>query len=501
VPDNWAFKPRFPSGDLLDAARDFLPAQPAWGSAKDSGARTLAELSDQIGPEGPRYRVWFSPGAVGVQRKNLARREKSGEHGRAWATDRMMWVDGVQQLVRTNEHLGGRATTISLQVAIHTAEHEKAGTKPDACDGTCPHWPQKPPPRQEIYEWSSKSHANMWQAMHQIDFHTDARGQRWMRPGRVPAMVTLTYPGDWYALAPTGRHCKRHLRMFLRRYRRAWGEPLIGPWKLEFQRRGAPHIHILTLPPYGRARAGRRAGMTFKTWLSHTWADVCGAQGDEYDRHVRAGTGVDPQEGRRMQDPRKTAVYFSKHSAFRAKWYQNQVPVEWQGPGRGPGRFWGYWGLRRIVHAVELLADDAIAAARLLRRWAHAQGVTRVAKHARTPGGRARSDHSGVIGLAGAQYAESRPVLARDPDGRIVWRDQPVAPTVRLRQSRSRVRRLRSGSGWVSVNQGADFASQLADWLTKRYAQERDQVHADYAQRLRDALFAVALNREHLPSP
>ena len=89
-----------------------------------------------------------------------------------------------------------------------------------------------------------------------------------------------------------------------------------------------------------------------------------------------AGTGVDYAAGLRSSDPRRIAVYFSKHASFAAKEYQNDVPEEWREPGKGPGRFWGFWGLERCTRAVEVTPDAATLAARTMRRWAHAQGVT-----------------------------------------------------------------------------------------------------------------------------
>jgi hypothetical protein len=64
-------------------------------------------------------------------------------------------------------------------------------------------------------------------------------------------MLTLTYPGDWLAVAPNGEAVKRHLAALAKRYERVWGEPLVCIWKLEFQARGAPHFHLSTTPPMG----------------------------------------------------------------------------------------------------------------------------------------------------------------------------------------------------------------------------------------------------------
>jgi len=88
--------------------------------------------------------------------------------------------------------------------------------------------------------------------------------------GRVPAMVTLTYPGDWECVAPDGTSVKRHMVLWRKRFQREWGEPARYIWKLEFQRRGAPHIHLWMAPPQSPGRTGR----TFWNWLSQEWADI-----------------------------------------------------------------------------------------------------------------------------------------------------------------------------------------------------------------------------------
>jgi hypothetical protein len=71
------------------------------------------------------------------------------------------------------------------------------------------------------------------------------------RSGRLPAMLTLTYPGDWVTVAPDGETVKRHLAALGKRYRRAWGEPLVAVWKLEFQRRGRPSLSPVHHPADG----------------------------------------------------------------------------------------------------------------------------------------------------------------------------------------------------------------------------------------------------------
>src|SRR5262249_22744392 len=147
--------------------------------------------------------------------------------------------------------------------------------------------------------------------------------------GRLPAMVTLTYPGDWLPVAPSAAAMMGHLKAFRRRYERAWGEPLRCAWKKEYQLRGAPHWHAYMVPP-----AGTAAGLPFKQWLSLTWASIVAhPDPEQYRRHLLAGTGVDYAEGMRSADPKRLAVYFSKHGSYRAKDRQNTPPREWLDTG------------------------------------------------------------------------------------------------------------------------------------------------------------------------
>lgn len=56
----------------------------------------------------------------------------------------------------------------------------------------------------------------------------------------MPLFVVLTYPNEF----PTARASKKHMKAFWLRLKREFsGHGLI--WKLEPQKRGAPHIHIL----------------------------------------------------------------------------------------------------------------------------------------------------------------------------------------------------------------------------------------------------------------
>lgn len=226
--------------------------------------------------------------------------------------------------------------------------------------------PSDGPSTREVTAWSRKSRANMVRAMSAADWSP-------VFAGGMPVMVTLTYPGEWLPLAPDGRTAKRHLDAFRRAYLRKWGRAVTGAWKLEFQRRGAPHFHLMVPAPGALG--------PFAAWCSVTWAAIVDRealsrghdQGDEQRRrHLLAGTGVDVATGARMRDPRRVAVYFLKHGvkSHDGKAYQNDVPSEWSQPGHGPGRFWGLWGVRVTSARVHLTPDEFVTIRRTLRRWA-----------------------------------------------------------------------------------------------------------------------------------
>ncbi|WP_148046015.1 rolling circle replication-associated protein [Nocardioides marmoriginsengisoli] len=307
--------------------------------------------------EGPRWRIEISPGTVRIAATDPVKRERALARARV-------------------------AAALKERDRQRREQFEPCwdGCFRVNCEG-CRRYDV--PPAGKIRCFSRSSRRMMTLRLATLDYaplFVNAMGEQ-----TVPAMVTLTYPGDWLAVAPTNRAVRRHVEQLRKRWDREyafWGFPLVGVWKREFQERGAPHFHILCVPP---AMPG------FQQWLSETWADIVSAEWcgercweDEHGRtikggaccergrHVAVGTGVDFREGARATDPRRLAIYFSKHGGYAAKDYQNDAPAEWLARG-GVGRFWGVWGLRRAVATVGLSPDVALAVARALRGYQRTQ--------------------------------------------------------------------------------------------------------------------------------
>jgi len=447
------FTPLFPTSEVMDAAAALL-------------ADNAAPLAWQ-GWEGPRPRLIFGPGMVQIMQRDASRWER--------------------RLVREQEAVPKDATALAawlLEGQRDGEDETQFELRMGRVKGDIPLT------EREITEWSRKSRANMIKVLSSLDWSP------LFADFALPAMTTLTYPADWLTVAPDGKTAKKHLEMFFKRFERAWGVDWVGVWKFEFQRRGAPHFHLLSVPPAGlsgdaayearmvaykrgelarkpRRRVVENHGLGYKEWLSATWADIV-AHPDPVERenHLRAGTNVNWQEGAKASDPKRLSVYFAKHGSFKAKEYQHIVPEEWREPGKGPGRFWGYRGVEKLTREVELAPADAQFVARTLRRlkarvqvwdpkarkhrWVKATKVTEVTRYAegRRP---AYSGYSEVIGLAGAQYVE--PVKAR------------------RRRVRRPVRRFARGSGFAVENNAPELVETLTRALLACRGPEVAQVH------------------------
>lgn len=145
---------------------------------------------------------------------------------------------------------------------------------------------------------------------------------------RFVTMVTLTYPKEY----PTdGKTVKRHLNAFLTWIRRRFDRPSYL-WFLEFQKRGAPHVHLLLDYPLPYTVNQRN---DIRHDVSRRWYKIVGS-GDE--KHARAGTRVE-----RIRKPDGAARYCLKY-AYKTE--QKWVPPRYQNVGR-------FWGCSRDVAPTE----------------------------------------------------------------------------------------------------------------------------------------------------
>jgi len=134
----------------------------------------------------------------------------------------------------------------------------------------------------------------------------------------LPLFITLTYPAEF----PTARESKKHLKEFVRQMRMAYPEAS-GIWKLEAQKRGAPHYHVLM---WG-------TGFVPAAWVARRWWTICGCISAD---HLKAGTQV------------CRAGVFRRVWAYAGK-YLAKVGDAPSGPAwERPGRFWGVFNTEAL---------------------------------------------------------------------------------------------------------------------------------------------------------
>jgi hypothetical protein len=445
-----AWRPGFPSADLVRAAAALLdpyrvadrwsvPVNSVNQTASDAlgvelfGRDPRREDFDAVGAaqrrstvEGPRSYVEVGPGMIRLRTFDPVRADRSREAAISGA--RAAIADQAARLLETGDS---------------SASCEPAGGSNGKSSGDATN---------RITSWSAKSRVNMLRTLASIDYSPLTAS------GRPPAMVTLTYPGRWEEVVPSADVMRRHLRALLERFYRAYGYRVVGVWKREFQRRGAPHLHLHMVPPIDLVNAYGQVGIDFREWLALSWVDIVGPSpvcdhgsgcvlggfcpDSERARMLAAHrhpSVVDVREGMRSADPKRLSVYFTKHGALSAKEYQNEAPALWLADGQGIGRFWGVLGLRKAVSIVEVTDAERVALARLLRRWQRASN----------------------------SYSAPRPVWRYSEARRRI--DPTTGRVIRsgwYRRNVSRpVKRMRGSSGFLALNDGPGFLSIVAAYI------------------------------------
>lgn len=227
-------------------------------------------------------------------------------------------------------------------------------------------------PRKRITEFSDKSRTNLKELAYDLGVLY-----------KPDIFITLTYPGEWESvttpkfkctcgsndgcsdvglcvcesLGPSGKVVKKHLINFRKRLIRYFNKlnfDISALWFLEFQRRGAPHFHMLIWADGIRSISLPE----FQKWLSEKWADVVDHKDPvQRSNHLRAGTNAEW-----IKKP-----HFGYAVKYASKMYQKKVPKEFQ----NVGRFWGLFGCPRPIPLetlTDLTSDDLTAVVDRLRK-------------------------------------------------------------------------------------------------------------------------------------
>jgi hypothetical protein len=176
---------------------------------------------------------------------------------------------------------------------------------------------------------------------------------------RPDLMLTLTMPAEWRSVCADGRAFKRHVKAWRARLTRHLLPLGVGDWAalwfLEFQARGAPHLHVILWGP----------GLAFldvdamRKWTSESWSEVVGhADPVEREKHLHAGTRVE----------RMRRDHFGYATKYANKMEQKRVPDGFD----SVGRFWGFWRYRAVQPAIWVELLDLAEVQRVVRAVAAA---------------------------------------------------------------------------------------------------------------------------------
>jgi hypothetical protein len=199
--------------------------------------------------------------------------------------------------------------------------------------------------RRPCFEFTQKSRAALLHLMNSIDERKCPAGD-WR-------FVTLTYPRAF----PDAAASKVDLDKVVKRFEREWGRRGII-WKLEPQRRGAPHFHLAVL-------MGQQDHLQDEIeWWAHAWHELVGG-GDRH--HLRWHLGqLTGQKG-----PCVEVVHDWNGMRGYAGKYLGKLP-EFGTGWHEPGRFWGVRGrqmLPRTIKREEMSVEVAKLVRRQVVRW------------------------------------------------------------------------------------------------------------------------------------
>lgn len=176
--------------------------------------------------------------------------------------------------------------------------------------------------RKAISEFTGESRFRLFQLLHSLTYET-------------VTFVTLTYPK---VFPVDGKEFKAHLKAFKRRVERIWGK-MRAVWRLEFQKRGAPHFHIIYLDaPF----------MPVEN-LCSIWCEVIRTD----DLNARK-ISVDVKAVVKSKQQKLVMTYLSKYAA----------KMDGAGVPEGTvnvGRFWGRWNITVGKESVFLLTSHEAA--------------------------------------------------------------------------------------------------------------------------------------------
>ncbi|MBI5557674.1 MAG: hypothetical protein HY885_08550 [Deltaproteobacteria bacterium] len=189
--------------------------------------------------------------------------------------------------------------------------------------------------RAAIVKFSSRSRKNLLKKLFSLPLYPSL-------------FLTLTYPKYFPA---ESHEWKRHLdnfrRVLLDKFPKAWFF-----WKLEPQKRGAPHYHLI-------GDLGEEINIhLLRQYVSYLWFEVCGTG---YPAHLAAGTNVEVIK----DSERKMQAYVCKYIGK----VDNTEYAAWS----HPGRFWGIIGRKNLPEALSVAitmdAPEYYVVRRLIRRW------------------------------------------------------------------------------------------------------------------------------------
>jgi hypothetical protein len=204
-----------------------------------------------------------------------------------------------------------------------------------------------PPKRGRVCRWSPASRRRLLKVSGSVDWEglRSGWGGDWL-------FITLTYRVD-----PGPERSKRDLDVLARRWVREWAS-CRWLWKMEFQRRGVVHFHVLAWVP----KRGPEALSGYRLWLWKAWEEIAG-------NGERLRVDADYARARDM------VRYFVSYASSTRKAYQHIVPMHWR---ESSGRWWGLRGIPVTWEEFPLARGEFARVRRTLLRYRRSRSRVRL---------------------------------------------------------------------------------------------------------------------------